>query len=173
MASRLGRCRATSAAQVHQLQLGPRRGSPCSGQEVLFISRPDHAQFGWAELSPVPAGHFLRTEVLWAEAACFEADRGRQRSLRPPDRLDRASAFSPSAKTTKTGASATTPGHLRQPGCFLHRGMHTPRLFRGILCLWHSPVLGRPLARTGRQTIDPALRDKTKTAGRHGDSTMM
>ena len=53
-----------------------------------------------------------------------------------------------------------SPGHLRQPGYFLHRGMHTPRLFRGILCLWHSPVLGRPMLVPGYTPVDPALRDE-------------
>ena len=36
----------------------------------------------------------------------------------------------------------------------------TTWFYQGIICLWHYPVLGRPLARTGLQTVDPALQDE-------------
>ena len=41
---------------------------------------------------------------------------------------------------------------------------------RHVFYLRHHPVLGRPLARTGLRTVDPALQDKDKTTAKHGYS---
>ena len=48
---------------------------------------------------------------------------------------------------------------------------HLPALHRGIFCLWHYPVMGRPLARTGYgRPLTRRNETKTETTSQHGNS---